>query len=187
MTHFRAAMLILFVATSACSKAEKNQHYLIDAPSAARTQPNLLGRVAVHDVSLPQYASGQEISYQTADGSVHSRPDQLWADDPVHAVTQFLATKITQLSGATAIVEPWPFNDGPDRRLEVRIERMLAKSDGTFQLTGQYFVTSAQGGGGTARRFDISVPVAAEGPGAVADAQSQALLVLAGQIAALKG
>ncbi len=187
MIPFRAALLVLIVATSACSKSEKNQHFLIDAPSAARTQPNVLGRIAVHDVSLPQYASGQEIAYQTDDGAVRSRSDQLWADDQVHAVTQFLATKISELSGATAIVEPWPFNDGPDRRLEVRIERMLAMADGTFMLSGQYFVTSSQDGGGKTQRFEISVPVADEGPGAVANAQSQALLVLAGRIAALKG
>jgi uncharacterized lipoprotein YmbA len=188
MTKFRFAILVAAALISACSKAEKTEHYLIDTPAITQHLPNRLGRVSVQNVTLPQYASGQEIAFQTADGALHSRPDQIWADDPAHAITGFLATQISQISGATAIAEPWPFNDGPDRRLEVRIARMLAGSDGNFLLYGQYFVTSDQGNGGDlAKNFEIVVPINGVGPGSTATAQSEALQKLALEISALAG
>ncbi|MGV8985831.1 MAG: PqiC family protein [Cypionkella sp.] len=185
MIHFRFALLVSFALISACSNAAKTEHYLIDTPVIARHLPNRLGRVAVRDVSLPQYASGQEIPFQTTDGALHSRSDQVWADDPVRAITGVLAAQISQISGATAIAEPWPFSDAPNRRLEVRIERMLAGVDGNFQLNGQYFVTSEQGGGDVAKRFKIAVPISGEGPAATAAAQALALQKLAEKIASL--
>jgi hypothetical protein len=184
MTQYRYALLILVTLASACSKPEKTGHYLIDSPALARHLPNKLGRVAIKDVALPQYAAGQEIAFQTPDGALRSRPDQIWADDPVHAVTGYLANQISAVSGATAIAEPWPFTEPPQRRVEVRVARMLAGADGGFHLTGQYFVTSDQGGD-LARSFDITVPIGAEGPGAIAAAQSLALQKLAEKIAAL--
>ncbi|MBI1170385.1 hypothetical protein GC209_03195 [bacterium] len=184
MPVFRLVPLVVLALITACAKAEKTQHYLIDAPAVSRHLPDRLGRVALHEVSLPQYAASDEIAYQTPDGALHSRPDQIWADDPVHAVTGFLAAQISAVSGATAVAEPWPFSDPPDRRLDVRIERMLARADGSFQLAGQYFVTSDQGGD-IARRFDIAVPIEGEGPAATAAAQSLALQKLAEKIAAL--
>lgn len=188
MTGYRFALLIpaacaLALAT-ACAKPEKTGHYLIDGPTLSRHLPDRLGRVMIKDVVLPQYASGQEIAYQTPDGALRSRPDQIWADDPVHAVTGFLANQITAVSGATAIAEPWPFNDPPQRQVEVRIARMLAGSDGIFHLSGRYFVTSDQGSD-LVRNFDISLAIGAPGPGAIAAAQSQALQKLAEKIAAV--
>lgn len=61
---------------------------------------------------------------------------------------------------------------------------MLAGSDGNFLLSGQYFVTSDQGGD-VARRFDITVPIGGTGPGATAAAQALALQRLAEKIATL--
>ena len=117
MIQPRYVFMVLIALISACSTAEKTVHYLIEAPAVSRHLPGRLGRISVHDVSLPQYASGQEIACQTPDGALHSKPDQVRADDPVRAVTGFLAAQISQISGATAIAEPWPFNDPPDRRL----------------------------------------------------------------------
>lgn len=184
MTRTRYALLILVALAAGCAKPEKTGHYLIDSAPLARHLPNKLGRVMIKDVVLPQYASGQEIAYQTPDGALRSRPDQIWADDPVHAVTGFLANQITAVSGATAIAEPWPFNEPPQRQVEVRIARMLAGADGIFHLSGRYFVTSEQGGD-LARNFDINLAIGAPGPGAIAAAQSQALQTLAQKIAGL--
>ena len=168
----------------ACSDPEKTERYLIDTPEVVEQVPNRLGRVEIRDVSLPDYASGDEIAYQTEDGAVRASPDTIWADDPVRAVTHYLATQIALQSGAQAVAEPWPFFDRPDRRVEVRIDRMLARADGNFVLSGNYFV-APQAGGGLSRRFAISVPITAEGPAAIAAAQSEALRQLARAIATL--
>lgn len=187
MRHIAVSLVILAGGLAACSSPEKVGRYLIDAPTREATLPNRLGRVVVRDVSLPQYASTQEMAYQSEDGSVRSRKDEAWADDPVRAVTLFLAKEISVQSGAQAIAEPWPFDNGPDRRLEVRIEHMLAQADGMLSLRGEYYV-STDSGGGQSRRFSIAEPITAPGgPAEVAAAQSRALQTLAGTIAQLKG
>ncbi|MFB2594939.1 membrane integrity-associated transporter subunit PqiC [Paracoccus sp. p4-l81] len=190
---FRAAAvaLCLPLALAACSNPEKTGRYLIDRPVPAKQMANRLGKAELREVSLPEYASGQEVPWQTADGAVRSNPDTLWADTQARAVTHFLAREISAVSGATVISEPWPLAEPPSNRVEVRVERMLATADGLFNLSGRYFVAPEgldgfAGGGDTVRRFDIQVPLAGEGPAAIAAAQSQALAQLAAQIAALR-
>ncbi|WP_376877154.1 membrane integrity-associated transporter subunit PqiC [Albirhodobacter sp. R86504] len=192
MTRF--AMLILPLALIACSNPEATGRYLIETPTVAKTLPNRLGSVELREVSLPDYAAGQEVSWQTADGAVRSNPDQVWADAQPRAVTLALARQISGLSGATVIAEPWPLAEAPSRRLEVRVEQILARADGQFRLAGQYFVTPDLGGRGAdvVRRFDISVPIGTQGeadpqdPALIAKAQAAALQVLAQQIAQLQ-
>ena len=62
----------------------------------------------------------------------------------------------------------------------------MAQADGVVRLTGSYYVTPAMAEGrDIVRRFDLSVPLAGEGPAAIAAAQSQAVAQLAEQIARL--
>ena len=160
--------------------------FLITPPEVAAELPNRLGRVELRDVVLPQYAAAAEIAVQNASGGLVASSAQIWAESPVRAVTDVLAAQISALSGAVVVAEPWPLGEGPDRVLEVRVERMLAGADGLFRLQGQYFLSSATGSGGDlARRFDLSVPLTGPGPAAVADAQARALQALARQIAQL--
>ncbi|MEO8530752.1 MAG: PqiC family protein [Deltaproteobacteria bacterium] len=185
MAKLTPFVMLTALLVSACSNPEKTGRYLIDAPSVAASLPNRLGRVEIRDVSLPQYASGQEIAYQTPDGALRSTPDNIWADDQVRAVTQFLATEIALQSGAQAIAEPWPFPERPQRRVEVRIEKIIARADGMFELSGAYFVSNEAAQSGVSRRFDVREPLVGEGPAAIAAAQSRALQKLAGKIASL--
>ena len=172
----------------ACSNGEKTARYLIDPPVSGGTVPNRLGTAELKDVSLPEYASGDEVSWQSDDGAVRSNTKQVWADSPQRAFTQTLARTISDLSGATVIAEPWPLAEPPRRRLEVRVEKALAQSDGVYRLSGRYFVSDeAAGGANQARSFDISVPLADDEPGTIARAQSQAITQLARQIAVLGG
>lgn len=190
----RSAMLIacLPLALAACSDPEKVGRYLVDAPVADQQVENRIGSAELREVSLPEYAAGQEVPWQTADGAIRSNPDSLWADQPPRAVTHLLAREISAVSGATVISEPWPLSEPPQRKLEVRVERILATADGLFHLSGRYFVAPdfaddfSGGGGDIVRRFDIQVPLAGEGPAAIAAAQSQALTQLARQIAGLR-
>lgn len=191
MIRSAALLICLPLALAACSDPEKTGRYLVDAPTAAKQMPNRLGMTELREVSLPEYAAGQEVAWQTADGAVRSNPQALWADAQPRAVTQFLAREISAISGATVISEPWPLSEHPTNKLEVRVERMLATAAGSFALSGRYFVApDAFGeGGGTGdivRRFDIEVPLPGDTPAAIAAAQSQALGQLARQIAALR-
>lgn len=173
----------------ACSNGEKTARYLIDPPLNGERVPNRLGTAELKDVSLPEYASGDEVSWQSDDGAVRSNTKQVWADSPQRAFTQALARTISDMSGATVIAEPWPLAEPPRRKIEVRVEKALAQADGVYRLSGRYFVADdAAGGANQARSFDISVPLAADaGPGAIARAQSQAIGQLARQIAVLGG
>lgn len=181
-----AAVLML----GACSNPEDTARYLIDPPTAGVQVPNRLGSAVLKDVSLPQYASDQEVAFQTEDGAVRSVPDNLWADSPSRAFTTTLARAITEVSGATVIGEPWPLAEPPQREVEVRVERALAQANGIYRLSGRYFVADdgrSGGGANHARSFDISVPMSAQTPGGTAVALSQAISVLAQQIATLSG
>ncbi|WP_134679622.1 PqiC family protein [Paracoccus ravus] len=190
MRQFLTATLVL-AALAGCSNGEKTARYLIDPPASAERLPNRLGTTELRDVSLPEYASAGEVSWQSADGAVRSNTRQLWADNPQRAFTQSLARTISDISGATVIAEPWPLAEPPRRTLEVRVEKALAQSNGTYRLSGRYFVgDSRSGGANQARSFDIAVPMSGgedASPAAVARAQSQAIAQLARQIAVLGG
>lgn len=186
--RFPAALLLGVLALSACSNPEKTGRFLIDPPTAGVSLPDRLGTAELRDVSLPGYASDQEVMWQTADGAVRSSPDNLWADNPQRAFTQSLARAISDVSGATVISEPWPLAEPPQRMLEVRVEKALAQADGTYRLSGRYFVSDETSGGANhARSFDIVVPLSGDQPGVIAAALSQAIGQLAQQIATLSG
>ena len=187
MRHILIAAAIATL-MAGCSNGEKTARFLIDPPMTGERLPNRLGTTELKEVSLPDYASGDEVSWQSADGAVRSNTKQLWADNPERAFTLTLARSISDLSGATVIAEPWPLAEPPQRRLEVRVEKALAQANGTYRLSGRYFVSDeGSGGANHARSFDISVPMAATGPGASAAAASRAIAILAQQIATLSG
>ena len=171
---------------AACSNPEKTAQYPLTPSAVVQDLPNRLGRTELREVSLPQYAAGQEVVFQTADGALRSTPDNIWADAPTRAVTQLLASQISGRSGATVIAEPWPLAEGPDRRLEVRVSEILPGADGQLRLAGQYFVAPTDyTGRDIVRGFDIRVPLAGEGPAAIAAAQTEAVSQLAARIARL--
>lgn len=189
MTRF-LMIAALLTGLAGCSNPEKTGRYVIEAPATTKSLPNRIGSAELREVSLPQYAAGQEIAWQTEDGALRSTPDDVWADDPARAVTLALARQISDLSGATVIAEPWPLAEPPGRRIEVRVEQFLARADGTVALGGSYYVSAADLGGGRdlVRRFALTVPIGAEptDPAAIARAQSQAVAQLASQIARLE-
>lgn len=184
----RILSLALLVALAGCSDPMKTARHLIEAPPVARELPNRIGSAELLDVSLPDYAAAGEVAWQSADGAVRAGGRELWADDPRRAVGLTLARAISDVSGATVIAEPWPLAEPPRHRLDIRVERALAGADGVYRLSGRYFLSDERlSGSNLARSFDIRVPLAGEGPGAVAQAQAHALGQLARQMAALSG
>lgn len=197
LTRLALPTALLLALLAGCSNPEDTARYLIDPPRSVGQLPSRLGTVELKDVSLPEYASGDEVAWQSTDGAVRSTPDNLWADNPRRAVTQTLASEISAISGATVIAEPWPLSNAPDSKLDVRIDKALAQADGIYRLSGRYFLSaeSLDGGDSHVRNFDIAIPMInpdqeAEqviSAGTVAAAQSQAIAQLAAQIATLGG
>ena len=185
MTAFRPAFLSILLALSVAACGDQSVRYLLDAPAAQERVSLRVRTIEVRDVTLPDYASGSGIMIQGEDGALRPAAKAVWADDPVRAVTLSLARDLEAVSTARAAAEPWPLFDPAQVRLEVRIDRMVAQDEGTFRLAGQFSIAAPQGVvRESLNRFDISQPLSAQTPSAVAEATSAAILSLAGQIAA---
>jgi len=182
MTVLKASLLGVTLALAACSGSP--DRYAISAPTVTETLRIGFGSVEIKDVSLPTYAAADEIAVQDIDGKLITNKDLLWADSPERAVALELSRNLSKLSGARVASEPWPFEAFPDARLEVRFESLVARSDGQYQTSGQYFVGVSDGGRERSGRFDLAVafdPLA--GPQAIAQARGQIILDLASYIA----
>lgn len=138
----------------------------------------------IRDVSLPTYADSDEITRQDPSGRLVSDAAVLWADTPSRAVGLELTRHLTTLTRARVASEPWPFEELPEARLDVRFETMLARADGTFRIKGQYFVSTTEDRPERSGLFDLSVPIAVpDAPGAIAAARGTAIVELSKQLA----
>lgn len=189
----RFALCIALTTTAlgltACGNGTGTARYIIDPPTSPQIAGDQLGPTELKTVGLPDYAAADAIAWQDPDGSVRADNKQIWADKPERAFTETLARSISEMSGATVIAEPWPLASPAQHKLDVRVEKALASSNGYYRLKGRYFVSAEGSGAGNhhARSFDIAVPVDQKNPAAVAQAASQALTMLAQQIAGLGG
>jgi hypothetical protein len=152
--------------------------------TAAERVSSRYASIEVLEVSLPTYAAGEEIVVESEGGGLEAS-DLLWADDPTRAITLALARNLSEVTGARVAPEPWPFDNFPGARVDVRVEQFLATSGGTIMLSGQYFVAALDGQGrDRARLFSLSVPVDPEtGIGGAISARGQLVANLAVMIA----
>lgn len=155
--------------------------YAVPMPPVERQVRVNVASIEVRDVTLPLYAGLEEIHVQRDDGGLIGDTDTLWADDPQRGVTQMLASRLAELTSARVAAAPWPLENLPDARLEVRFDTLIARADGQFSMSGQYFVARASGSDRTGR-FAILVPYEPGSITAIATAQGQALDQLARQI-----
>ena len=178
---FTPFVLMAFV-LSACSGAQ-DQRITVPKAQVDATQRISYDAVALREVSLPTYAASEDIYVADANGSLSMTSGLLWADDPSRAITLELSRYLSQITGAQVASAPWPVEGYPDADIEVRIEDMLALSDNTFRLSGQYFV-APENGRDRAKLFDLSVAIAGEaGATDIAAARGQAVRDLALTIA----
>ncbi len=138
----------------------------------------------VRDVSLPAYAAADEITVEGVGGVLLAESGARWADTPERAVALELTRHLVQMSGERVASEPWPFEDYPEAALEVRFESLVARANGTFHASGQYFVSSDNEENDDFGLFNLTVPYDLEGgPAAIAAARGQLVLDLAVLIA----
>lgn len=173
-----AAALVL----SACGSTP--DFYPVTPPDVTETIGISFRSVEVRDVSLPTYAASDEIAVEDGNGKLLTDSSMLWADSPRRAVSLELSGHLARLTGRRIAPEPWPFEEFPQARLDLRFETLLAGADGQYRAKGQYFVAVADGGRERSGLFDLSVPFdPAGGPQAIAAARGQVVLDLARYIA----
>ena len=173
----------LSLALAACG--DTAARYLVEPAPVAAPVALRLSSLELRDVVLPAYAEGSQILQQDADGALRPVEGSEWADASARAVTAALARSLDLQTTASVAAEPWPLSEPAAGRLDVRIDAMLARADGTFQIAGQFAVASFDGRAREVlERFDIRTPLTAQGPAAIAGAQGQAIDQLASQIVA---
>ena len=179
--HRRALILGLTLFLAACGSAER---FAVSTPAVTEKIGIAFSSVEVRDVSLPSYAAADEIHLRSADGTLKSSSDILWADAPERSVALELSGNLAQMTGRVVASEPWPFEAYPSARLEVRFSDLVATSDGVFHTKGQYFVAVRDGGRERSGLFDLSVAFDPNGgPNAIARARGRLILDLSRYIA----
>lgn len=176
--------MIAALATLAACGGTPDVRIAVPRAEAPQKQRIAYGSVSLRSVSLPTYAAAEDIYVSFPDGTIKPDEGLLWADAPDRAITLELTRYLAQITGARVASEPWPFLDRPDAEVELRVEEMLAYADGTFRMSGQYFVAPEMGQD-RARLFSLSVPVGGTFSAQdIASARGAVLRQLAGEIAA---
>lgn len=180
--HFSILMFVLSAAALTACTTKDIRYASIQAEPSVRIETRYQ-TVEVVEVTLPVYAASEAIYTQDANGAI-SALGPLWADNPARAITMQLARDMAAITGAMVAPEPWPFRGRAEARAEVRIEEMLAMADGTFRISGQYFVAPENAGRDRSGQFSISVPLPAQpSPERIAAARGAATSSLAEDIA----
>ena len=179
---FSFAALAAFPLLAACAPVPQ-ERIAVPRAEISQTQRIAHATIALRNVSLPTYAAGETIFTADETGRLRENPGLLWADDPGRAMTLELSRHLNRITSARVASEPWPFLDNAEAEVEIRIEDMLARADGTFVLSGQYFVT-AKTGREHAHLFELSAKIPLEPtPEDVAAARAQVVRDLAVDIA----
>lgn len=177
------ALLVFSASVLAACGGPPPQRVAVPKAEVADKQRISYRTVELRDVSLPSYAAAEEIYIADESGLLNTREGLLWADDPSRAITLEISRQLAQVTGAQVASEPWPFEEPAQARVEIRVEDILAQSDGTFRLAGQYFV-STENGRDRARLFDLSVPIdGIDTVAGIAQARGQAVRNLVLEIA----
>lgn len=175
---------LLLLALAACG--DTAPRYLIPAAAEAPA-PRLALRVTsveIRQVSLPAYASNDQMLREEASGALKPVKSALWADTPNRAITQQLADYIATTSNAEVAAEPWPLSTAAQAQIGVRVSELAARLDGQLHLTGQFAISSYDR---IVRErivpFAIAVPLSSDAPAEIAKATGTAIDLLGRQIA----
>lgn len=175
--------LILSLALALAACGDSAARYLVEPAPAGPAVALRAPSIEVRDVVLPAYAEASQILLEEADGALRPIRRSEWADSSARSMTAAIARSLDLQSTSAVAAEPWPLSEPAAARLEVRIDRLVARADGAFQMSGQYAVAAPDGRvREVLERFDFRVPLAGDSPGAIAGASGQAIDLLAAQI-----
>lgn len=173
--------LLLLPLLAACGTEPR---YRIDSAAPVTAQRLAVSTLEVREVSLPAYAEASEILIEDASGALTQVESALWADDPRRAMTQSLAERLGLISSATVAAEPWPLEEPSQAAVHVRVSSMVARANGTFELSGQYALSSYDRIiRERVTRFDIRTQLPSAGAAGIAAAAGAATDQLADRIA----
>ena len=68
-----------------------------------------------------------------------------WAEQPRDALSRLLGDRLSLLSDATVLAEPWPRGFDPQVRVEVVFDRLLREASGGAEMAGQISLISGDG------------------------------------------
>lgn len=156
------------------------------APAALNSRVSVsYSTIALREVSLPAYATDEEISLADGSGAISQFPGSIWADDPTRAVTLRLTNALADVTRRTVAFDPWPFQDDPEVVIDVRLEDFIAETSGRFVARGRYYIANTDPDRkDRAGSFDLVQPFdPAQGFSAIAQAQSRIIAALAVEIA----
>ena len=178
-------IIVLSLGVAACSSSNEIIRFSGETAAPSERIGIRYASVSVREISLPTYASAEFLVTEAEDGTLVEDADTLWADDPVRDVTLGFSQALTTITRARVAPDPWPFRSVPDVTVDIRVDTFVARSNGTFIATGQYFVAPEdEEQPERARGFSISVPyLVAGGTRAIAGARSRAVTALAEHVA----
>ncbi|MFS4436852.1 membrane integrity-associated transporter subunit PqiC [Paracoccaceae bacterium GXU_MW_L88] len=152
--------LLLFPLMSGCAMIlGENNHLMPETPAQSRLPVAARG-IEVATVDLPLYAADAEMAVANDSGVVSMSSRNIWADEPPRAITQRLASQLSQRVSAAVAAEPWPMLSRPDLRISVKVDKLVGDDD-SLMFSGQYFVTAANTGtyeGAYNFSYDIPYP-----------------------------
>ncbi|MEL7463675.1 MAG: PqiC family protein [Pseudomonadota bacterium] len=172
-----AAALIL----AACAAPVETRQYLLATPEAS-TALGPTPAIGLRELAMPLYARRQEIALLGPDGAIVSSPDHIWADDLARASTRLIARRLG--AGGEVYAEPWPLGADPQLLVAVEVDRFVGALGGETVLEGEITVSRIDDRGRPLRRsFAIRTTAAGPGHGDLVRAYSEALAMLAEDIA----
>lgn len=176
------APCLLFALLAACGADDR---FLIAPATDVREARVRVATIEVREVSLPAYAAASEIVVEQPSGALQTVKNAMWADDSVRGVTGTLARSLDLSSTASVAAEPWPLAEPAQARVEVRVDRMVARNDGRFELSGQFAIAAPEGAvSERVERFEILTPLVDLTPPSIAVATGAAVDALAQKIIA---
>ncbi len=102
-------LLIAATLLAGCIPTEDPVLYTVPGAATDRRVSVPQQTISVREVSLPTYAANEEISVLVTGGQIAEDGNNLWADDPVRAVTLRLTRAIGDLTRRTVAADPWPY------------------------------------------------------------------------------
>lgn len=178
-------LLIATTVLAGCLPTKDPVLYMVPASATDQRVRVPQQTISIREVSLPSYAATEGIPVLFAGGQITEDNDNIWADDPVRAVTLRLTRAIGEVTGRTVAADPWPYGSPAEVTVDVRLEEFVAEASGSFVAQGQFYIAHDDPDLlGRSVTFDLRAPFdPAGGYSAIAAARAEVIAALAQEVA----